>query len=134
MNEGEMQKLVDAWIEGAEHGRTPEGRTTPVYQETWWATSMVINWKYDHEPEMLWRFILEVHKRETSPKVVAVLAAGPVEDLLSEFGDTYIDRIEDLAQKDARFKWMLGGVWQDGMSEELWYRLQKARENVTHTG
>ena len=127
MTEDDLGKIVDAWIAGALFGRTEDGRSTPAYEENWWAIEKVINWKYDNEPEPLWRFILAVHEKDISEKVAGHLAAGPVEDLLSEFGDAYIERIENMARKDARFRRMLWGVWQDAMSDELWSRLQKAR-------
>ena len=130
MNEDEMNKLVDAWIIGAESGRDKDGRETTVHKETWWATEIVLNWPYDDEPELLWRFILEVHERDISEYVAGMLAAGPVEDLLSKFGASYIDKVEDIAQKDERFRQMLCGVWQNNMSDELWLRLQKVQGSV----
>jgi len=90
----------------------------------------VMNWKYDYEPESLWSFILNVHERDAGEEVASHLAAGPIEDLMSQFGEMYIDRIEDLARKDARFKRMLCGVWQDMMSDELWDRFQRARNGA----
>ena len=49
---------------------------------------------------------------------------------MTEFGADYIDRVEDLARRDDRFRDMLYGTWQDGMSDELWVRFQKARAIV----
>jgi len=89
-----------------------------------------MNWKYDNEPDSLWSFILSVHERDAEEKVAGHLAAGPVEDLMSQFGESYIERVEDLANKDARFKRMLCGVWQDVMSDELWARFRRARNGA----
>jgi hypothetical protein len=127
MNQDEFANLVNAWIVGHLAGRTERMRPTPVYEENWWALERVMNWKYDNEPELLWRFILAVHERDSSEEVAKHLSAGPVEDLMSQFGEAYIERIEELARRDARFKRMLGGTWQDAMSDDLWSRFQKAR-------
>jgi len=56
-----------------------------------------------------------------------MLAAGPLEDLLSSFGPDYIDRVETLARDDGRFKLLLGGVWRLGMTDDVWGRMQAAR-------
>ena len=126
MNDHDLSKLVDAWILAVTQGRDEQGRPTEVHDENWWALETVINWKYDNEPDSLWSFILRVHERDSGERVAAYLAAGPVEDLMSQFGESYIERVEDLANKDVRFKQMLCGVWQSMMSDELWVRFQRA--------
>ena len=67
--------------------------------------------------------------KEMDHRVAGHLAAGPVEDLMSEFGETYLERVEHLSE-DSRFKRMLCSVWQDRMSEGLWSRFQQAREGA----
>jgi hypothetical protein len=130
MNEHEPSKLVDAWIRGVTQGRDERSRPTEAHDENWWALETVMNWKYDNEPDSLWSFILSVHERDVEERVAGHLAAGPVEDLMSQFGESYIERVEDLANKDARFKRMLCGVWQDMMSDELWARFRRARNGA----
>jgi hypothetical protein len=127
MDDHELAKLVDAWIKGTLFGRDERGRATPIHDENWWALERLLNWKHDNEPELLWRFILAVHEKDTSEELAGHLAAGPVEDLMSEFGEAYIERIEDLARRDERFKRMLSCTWQDAMSDDLWTRFQRAR-------
>lgn len=61
--------------------------------------------------------------------VCGVLAAGPVEDLLSYHGDRYIKKFEDQARIDRRMAWTLGGVWQFQMSDEVWERVQRVADN-----
>jgi hypothetical protein len=53
-----------------------------------------------------------------------VLSAGPIEGLLSHFGESYIVRVEEKAREDPAFAKVLGGVWQHTMSDEIWSRLQ----------
>ena len=125
MNEAELQKVVDAWIAAA---NAESG--SPEHTNNWWAVSQVFDWIYEDESELLWRFILAAYKRELSDKALAVLAAGPLEDLLSKFGPNYINRVEELAAGDEQFNWLLGGVWQLGMTDEVWARVQSARREV----
>jgi hypothetical protein len=127
MNDDELGKLADAWILGVLYGHTEDGRETTEHKKYAWALMAPIDWKYDDEPELLWRFILAVHEKDPDSKVGGHLAAGPVEDLMTRFGTDYIDRVENLARSDDRFRDMLHGTWQDGMSDELWARFQKAR-------
>jgi hypothetical protein len=43
---------------------------------------------------------------------------------MARFGERYIDRVEEKARKDPAFAKLLGGVWQNSMSDEIWSRLQ----------
>lgn len=80
--------------------------------------------KKHHE---LWKFIKHTYQQDLSDTVVANLAAGPLENLLSQFGEEYIDEIESLAKKDPKFKDLLGGVWQNNMSAGVWSRVCAVR-------
>lgn len=81
-------------------------------------------------PEIVWAAILEILPREITDEQKALLAAGPLEALLSFHGDTFIDRVEQQAQENARFNHLLGGVWQFQMPREIWERVQRARKVV----
>jgi hypothetical protein len=50
-----------------------------------------------------------------------------MEDLLSEHGAEIIERVEVEARRNPSFNLLLGGVWQGGMSKEVWARVQSAR-------
>ena len=127
MNKADFDELVEAWIACMVLGRDDRGRATEEYEKNWWAVETVMNWPYDNQHELLWSFILAIHARDINNKAAAHLAAGPVEDLLSEFGEDYIERVEALAASDLRFKFMLTWAWQANMSDELWNRFQLAR-------
>ena len=125
MDELELNRVVDAWVAGHE---AEDG--TPERERNWWAVSLVMNWALDGEADLLWSFILTAYKRNISDRVVSVLAAGPLEDLLAKHGPVFIDRVEQLARQDATFNCLLGGVWRNTMSEEVWERVQAARREV----
>ena len=84
---------------------------------------------YD-EPEIAWPAILQILERELREEQIAVLAAGPLEDLLALHGPEFIDRVECEAARNPRFNRLLGGVWQNRMLQEIWERVQKARREV----
>jgi hypothetical protein len=125
MDEAELNEIVTAWIAGQE-----AKRGSPERERYWWAISEVMDWSLDNEGEQLWLFILAVNKREISPEVAAVFAAGPIEDLLGKQGAEFIDRVEELARKDPKFNHLLGGVWRSTMSDDIWQRVQTARNHV----
>jgi len=79
--------------------------------------------------ELLWRFIVAAYQRDPTDKVVAVLAAGPVEDLLAKHGAEFIDRVVELARKDPKFNYVLGGVWRSSIADDVWERVQSIRNH-----
>ena len=76
--------------------------------------------------EECWQGILVVVKRKPSTYVVGMLAAGPVEDLITYSGLEFIDRIELEARQSPDFRRMLHGAWEIGNSE-IWTRVEAAR-------
>jgi hypothetical protein len=121
----DLKEIVDAWIAATE---AEEG--SPEYEANWWAISQVIDWSLDREGEQLWQFITAAYKRDRSPRIVGALAAGPLEDLLAKQGPGFIDRVEELARKDPDFNYLLGGVWRNAMTDDIWQRVQTARHQV----
>ncbi|MGK2922536.1 MAG: DUF6869 domain-containing protein [Methyloceanibacter sp.] len=72
--------------------------------------------------------ILEI---EDNPHVLGLLAAGLLEDLIPEENGPVIDAVVTEAERNPRFRRLLGGVWFYGMSPEVSARLEKARGEVT---
>jgi hypothetical protein len=85
----------------------------------------------DGEPEALWEAIVELSRMELTKEQIALLAAGPVEDLLTNHGPAYIDRVEIEARQRPKFRYLLGGVWGwSRMRKEVWERVTRARGEV----
>jgi Family of unknown function (DUF6869) len=123
----ERKKVVDAWVMAQD---AAEGSS--VYLENEWAVGRVFKWSVTNpQPDLVWQFVLATYNRNISEDVFGMLAAGPLEDLLSTYGPDYIDRVEELAAKDARFNRLLLGVWQQGMTDDVWNRVQAARVDRT---
>jgi hypothetical protein len=74
----------------------------------------------EDDPDRAIDLIVEVLKIETNPVLLSMLAAGPLEDVISM---RTIDRIEREAGADARFRDLLGGVWYFRAGDELKARL-----------
>jgi len=125
MDETEFDEIVNAWIAG---GSAEPGSTE--YEANWWAISEVSDWSMEGRGELLWRFIVAAYQRDPPDKVVAVLAAGPVEDLLAKHGGEFIDRVVELARKDPKFNYVLGGVWRSSIADDVWERVQSIRNHV----
>jgi hypothetical protein len=131
MDPTERARLVAAYIE----------RYTREYT---WDRDMILRelsgekeenfWAFDafdevcrSNPELCWELILQVLHTPHAESVEAVLAAGPLEDLLARFGPEFIDRVETEAEQDAGFRDLLGGVWRSSMAAEVWARVQACR-------
>lgn len=78
-------------------------------------------------PEAVWLAVLRILQRKLTEDQLALLAAGPMEDLLALYGDKFIERIEAEAKRSPTFAHLLGGVWRQGMPAEIWRRVEAAR-------
>lgn len=74
----------------------------------------------EDDPDRLIDLILEILEIETNTVLLSILAAGPLEDVIS-MGT--IDRIEREAAASERFQRLLGGVWCNSAPDELKVRL-----------
>src|SRR5690606_3524766 len=102
-------RLVDAWL---------------TYQKNWWAFG-ALNRLISEEPGEALKVIENIaYRAEGSIELLGALAAGPLEDLLSEHGEKVIDEVEALAKREPAIRRCLAGVWQNSMSHELYARIQ----------
>jgi hypothetical protein len=67
---------------------------------------------------------------DPSQQAFQVLAAGPLEDLLADHGAAIIVRVEEEARRNPRFNLLLGGVWRNSMTHDIWQRVEAARLTV----
>ena len=119
----DIKSLSQEWIKAGESADDSS-------RENHWSIEYVLDLDLDGKFDELWSFILYTYKQDVSNKVIEILAAGPLEDLLANDGETYIDEIEVLARKDPKFNNLLGGVWKNAMSDSLWERVCKARNKA----
>jgi hypothetical protein len=115
MTPEELDRLADDWIRFQR-----EGAGDASSEASEWAILRLRMF----DPEALWLLILAVHQKDQSPSIQGILSAGPVEDLLAQYGREFIDRVETTARNDPNFARMLGGVWKNRMTDDVWQRLQ----------
>jgi len=99
-------------------------RHSPAYNALFWAFDRMYDLVEDL-PNKAWQVILLIWSMDQSIKTVQSLSAGPIEDLLSKHGDEMIALVEAEAKRDPSFAKLLGGVWKNRMTDEVWDRVQK---------
>lgn len=118
----DLGALADAWVR---YWREPEG--SEVRESLSWATER--EWELVREdPDAAWFLVLEVLRRDKSIEVAEVLSAGPLEDLLAKHGPYVIGRVEQQAKSSPEFASLLGGVWKNAMSDDIWSRVRAVRD------
>ena len=115
----EHDRLVEAWI------RVMLKEDSDEHDPDFWAYCD-LDRMIDDEPELAWPIILEILRRNQSTAILEVLSAGPVEDILARHGEAFIERVEHEAKINEDFATLLGGVWQNTMSDEIYARVQRA--------
>jgi len=121
MNNDEIKNWAEAYVRAQmAHGLNTE-------HPDWWAVEHFMEVNYDGPTiEEAMKAILAVLNLNPPNKVTAVLAAGPLEDLIADHGPNVIDEIEKLAKKNSKFKHLLSGVWENG-KPEVWERVEACR-------
>ena len=87
----------------------------------------VADFEYDavyENPDLALDLVLEILRQDPSSDIIEVLAAGPLEQVLAENGSSIIERVESTARMNPNFAHLLGGVWQNSMSDEIWKRVK----------
>ena len=125
MDDEEQLRLARAWIAYTQFA----AKNKKYDGEGYWASDKLSDMERE-DPEGLWSAILLIHslnEEGADPVVAGVLAAGPLENLLAYHGPQFIDRVETHARRNPKFAFVLCGVWQSLMSDEIWARVMKAR-------
>ena len=81
------------------------------------------------DPEAGWLMILDLIAAAPDDRVLAAIAAGPLEDLAKRSPELFVDRIEIQARRDAKFRRCFTGVW--GTPPVIQKRLAKYVATVT---
>jgi hypothetical protein len=114
----ERNQLASAWIALQ---TTPQ--SSPKYSSLFWSFEQT----YDlvrEDPLEAWKLILAIWSLDQSPPTRQGLCAGPVAELLCYHGEYIIPHIEKRAMADPSFARLLGGLWQNTMTDDIWNRVQ----------
>jgi hypothetical protein len=122
----DLALIADGWIrswrveEAVDHVTDPDGRER-------------VDELVRQDPELALDVILKILGRiEALPTATPFqdLAAGPLENLLAHHGPAIIDRVEGEARNNDEFKLLLGGVWPNTITPNVWARLERIRREV----
>ena len=116
-----LPQLLDEWYRWAEWISNPNRDENRSSELIGWNE---FDWAVQDYPELAWQAILDALNQPRMEPHLGTLAAGPLEDLLSLHGNTFIERVEYAARTNPKFAWVLGGVWQGKMSASIWARVQ----------
>ena len=127
----DSEEQLDAWADNYVVAHQTKPHTKDEHEAALLASEPGYSALLLGHTETLWRFILKVLERQPSEWALGMLAAGPIEDLISECGTQFIDRIETQARQNPLFREALHGVWQSTTPDTLWARIERARGPVS---
>lgn len=91
-----------------------------------WINDCLFELEYN-DPSGCLFFIVVTLDRVASLEVLAVLAAGPMENVLDNFGQDVIEPVERLARRSTKFRLLLSGIWGGSRIEpDVWMRVKAA--------
>jgi hypothetical protein len=96
--------LVDDWIGYCAGGSQPSDSRVAAWES--------VDELVRRDPESAWSLVLELIAAAADDRMLANVAAGPLEDLLSGDPDRFIERVEIEARRDPRFRRCLTGAWR----------------------
>ncbi|MEW5757286.1 MAG: DUF6869 domain-containing protein [Pseudomonadota bacterium] len=120
----EEKNIAESWIARYEIIQK-QGDNSPEANELFWSFEALDRF-CRKDPDKAWSIILLIFHATNSDFVLDNLAAGPLESLLAWNGPKVIRWVETEAASDERFKTLLGGVWQNLMTSEIWQRVRDA--------
>ncbi len=119
MTEQDAKSLARAWLD-YHHLPRREAEARNLFSAWEELNALVCD-----QPEAAWQIIERLWSLDQTDRMLALIAAGPLEDLLCRHGADFIERIEQLAVQDSVIRKMLGAVWgQNRMAEDVWQRLK----------
>ena len=122
----EISELARLWL--AEHTVELEAVVSPLKGRPSLGPGYKgLNSLVESNPNVAFEVVLKILHSTHSDSVKAILAAGPLENLIAGFGTALIERIEQTAACDPVFRELLGGVWKGTNNASIWRRIELAR-------
>ena len=120
IEQAELDIFIKYWF--AEIDKDEEGES-PYSQD-------VVLMNFLADDDFQWKFIKRSFELAYDAEHLTTLAAGPVEHLLGFHGEKWIETIERESKLNDNFAWMMTGVWQHKMSDDVWARVQNIQATV----
>ena len=121
-----LRKLAEAYFDASKHADLPLDDDDPRDQNCNRADAVVsqVLGLLPDEPEDCWRFIQIACELKPSVEQLGLLGAGIFEDLMDEFGEQFIDRIEVLAAVNPALQTVVDGAWTMSMPLQIAERIE----------
>ncbi len=116
----ERDKLAKSWIFAQKLGVD-----SPGYALQSWAVDKIIDLAVD-DPDELWSVILRILELDGSDQIANSIGAGPLEDLMVQHGEAFIDKVEEQASRSNVFKRAMRGVWLESDDTQAYARFVRA--------
>lgn len=84
--------------------------------EDFWAWDE-LTWTVHDDPERAWPVILTL-VQQASEEQLGAIGAGPLEHLIDDHAEAFIDRIEAAALTDTRFHEALSAIWLNSLYQK----------------
>jgi len=117
----DIDKLIDEWIDF--QYKMKKAKSNEEEDEIEMYDVELMDCILEKNPKLGISIILKILEKDKRGELYPILAADLLEDLLSLHGNFIIDDIQKLAEKNLKFKKLLGGVWQGEMSKDLYAKI-----------
>jgi len=117
-----LEHLAQAWKAYTE-ASIKFGVESPEAELLSWAFDKTFDLSLDNPHDAL-DVILEINRITDEERVLANLAAGPLESLLVHHGKDVIDKVIVTARDDSKFRDLLLGVWKSSIEESVCKRIE----------
>lgn len=117
LDDGELRARAEAWV---------------TYEQNFWAWDELRRVLDEDGCEAAWPLVLALIDR-ASRNALGSIGAGILEDMLKEHGDAIIERVEECAAADERFRYCLSHVWPV-VPHPIWERVVRARADEPQRG
>lgn len=124
ISDRDVEALADSWIR---YQQAALRQRSGVDEEADFTPVKVVSELSRSDPQSAVALIRSVLAKVSDEEVLAVLAAGPLEDVLGKHGPEVIDEVEKLAHQDHRFRELLFGVWRNTVDSATWERIERLR-------
>lgn len=115
------EEIAFAWIDFQARPHAPSEE--PGEDEDWWAVDAMMGLSGD-DPVRALRICFVVARLSNDPKVLEMLGAGPLEDLLSD-DPTIFDLVAQETKLNDRLVTALRSTWQSTIPDQVWFSLQR---------
>ena len=122
MTDDEIEKWARAYVDAELDPTLLTEEEHPLF----WAVERFMYVGDDVDPWDCWKAILCILAMNPPDKVIGNLAAGPLEDLIEQCGEEFIDMVELEAHRNPSFRHLLGGVWKSSTTD-VWTRIENCR-------